>query len=71
MEDDEDDHREGRASSRLRTVHMPTHAELEDGFVWGRSYRFTVHLEHVRLVSYALTNQRVLNLANAHEVIGD
>ena len=36
--------------------------------MWGRSYRFTVRLEHVRPVSHALTNQRVLNLANAHEV---
>ena len=68
VEDDEDDHRGGRASSRFRTVHMPTHAELEDGFVWGRSYRFIVHLEHVRPVSHALTDQCVLNLANAHEV---
>ena len=34
----------------------------------GRSYRFIVHLDHVRPVSHALTNQRVLNLANEHEV---
>ena len=49
-------------------VTLPTEAELEDGYVYGRNFRWLVPITKVRQPVGPLTNQRILNVQNAQDV---
>lgn len=51
------------------TIFLPIEVDLEAGYVFGCGFRFNVPVDiKIRRPEDPLTNQRVLNLANAHEV---
>ena len=47
---------------------LPTKAELEEGYVYGRDFRWSVQITQVRQPIGPLTNQRILNVQNAFDV---
>jgi hypothetical protein len=47
---------------------LPTQAEIDSGYVFGKEFSFQVNITNVRPVSNILTNQRILNIANAEAV---
>ena len=57
-----------RAPLRVTEVTLPTEAELEEGYVYGRDFRWLVPITQVRQPVGPLTNQRILNVQNAQEV---
>ena len=65
---EDDAPRARRAPPRVTEVTLPTEAELEEGYVYGRDFRWLVSITHVRQPVGPLTNQRVLNVQNAQDV---
>ena len=65
---DDDTPHARRASSRVTEVTLPTEAELEEGYVYGRDFRWSVPITQVRQPVGPLTNQRILNVQNAFDV---
>ena len=58
-----DDVRRGRrAQTRVTEVTLPTEAELEDGYIYGRDFKWSVSITQVRQPVGPLTNQRILNV---------
>ena len=53
---------------RVIEVTLPIEAELEEGYVYGRDFRWLVPIMQVRQPVGPLTNQRTLNVQNAQEV---
>ena len=47
---------------------LPTEAELEEGYIYGRDFRWSVPITQVRQPVGPLTNQRILNVQNAFDV---
>ena len=64
----EDAERARRAPPRVTLVTLPTEAELEEGYVYGRDVRWSVSITQVRWLVGRLTNQRILNVQNAQDV---
>jgi hypothetical protein len=44
---------------------LPTQAEIDSGYVFDKEFSFHMDIANVRPASNILTNQRVLNIANA------
>ena len=49
-------------------VTLPTEDELEEGYIYGRDFRWTVPITQARQPVGPLTNQRILNVQNAQDV---
>jgi hypothetical protein len=47
---------------------LPTQAEIDSGYVFGKEFSFHVDIANVRPASNILTNQHVLNIANVEAV---
>ena len=65
---DDDAGRTQRAPTRVIEVTLPTEAKLEEGYVYGRDFRWLVPITQVRQPVGPLTNQRILNVQNAFDV---
>ena len=64
----DDTQRARRAPPRVTEVTLPTEVDLEEGYVYGRNFRWSVSIMHVRQPIGPLTNQRILNVLNAQDV---
>ena len=64
----DDVRRARRVQARVTEVTLPTEAELEDGYVYGRDFRWSILITQVRQPVGPLTNQQILNVQNAYDV---
>ena len=49
----------------MTEVMLPMEAEFEEGYVYGRDFRWSVPITQVRQPVGPLINQRILNVQNA------
>ena len=47
---------------------FPSQVQIDDGYVFGRSFKFEVSIRMVRPPSFETTNQRILNQENAWKI---
>ena len=65
---DDDAPRAQRALPRVTEVTLPTEAELEEGYVYERDFRWSVPITQVRQPVGLLTKQQILSVQNALDV---
>ena len=57
-----------QAPPQVTEVMLPTEAELEEGYVYGRDFRWSVSITHIRQPVGPLTNQWILDVQNVQDV---
>ena len=68
LDSDDNGQHARRAISRVIEVTLPTEAELEEGYIYGRDFRWLVPITQVRQPVGLLMNQRILIVQNALDV---